>query len=937
MVLGNSRLLLLVVGVAFHLFYLWSIFDIYFVSPLVHGMEPQLSTTNPPAKRLFLIVGDGLRADTTFDKITHPVTGKTGHLAPFLRDIVLQKGTYGISHTRMPTESRPGHVAMIAGFYEDVSAVTKGWQENPVEFDSVLNQTRHSYSFGSPDILPMFAQGASDPNRIDTWMYGHEFEDFTQSSIELDAFVFRHLYQLFDNSTKDPELKKQLRQDQTVFFLHLLGCDTAGHGYRPYSAEYYDNVIYIDEQISKLTKEVKKFFGDDDTAFIFTADHGMSAFGSHGDGHPNNTRTPLIAWGAGINKPVINDFPIYDNYTEGWDLGSIKRNDVKQADIASLMSYLIGVNYPTNSVGELPLAYIDTKEEEKLKALYQNALSIVEQYHVKEAEMKESQFFFKPYHKFTDKPIQNYTNEIEQLISEIGSSKKVEAVKENEAIALVEELMKTTLDGLYYLTTYNWLMLRSIVTLGFIGWITYSFIIFLRLFILEKEIPTTTSFLNLVVFSSIGLIFNYILFYQRSPFNYYMYLLFPIYFWSQITSKNVVLKQGLQSFFKGIDVYKRVMILLGIIGVYEGIVYGFFERVIFTIFFVFLGFYPLLLGVQDVKTLGFWFLTNLGMSTYTLFDAVKIEDLKQINAASVLILCVGVIGYFKILVQAKSNSQFPKISDYTKALIAVQIALIGLMTLVTNKAVISLQAREGLPKSAQVLGWSIFIISLFIVPFLHYLYPHNDYRIRLLIIFLTFAPTFIILTISFESLFYVNFSIMLLQWIKIETDYFQKQGGKIENYSQLLRVSVIGFLYLQVAFFGTGNVSSISSFSLDSVYRLLPVFDPFPMGALLMLKLIIPYVLLSTALGVLNVKLGIKPYTISTLIISTSDILSLNFFFLLKTEGSWLDIGVTISNYCLAILSSLFMLILELISNVLLKNVEYHDEIITKEELKKEK
>uniref|UniRef100_A0A8C9XSF3 GPI ethanolamine phosphate transferase 1 n=1 Tax=Sander lucioperca TaxID=283035 RepID=A0A8C9XSF3_SANLU len=388
----------LLVGLTIHVVFFLSIFDIYFTSPLVHGMTPQATPLAPPASRLVLVVADGLRADSLFTLLPNGSSR-----APFLRSVMEERGTWGVSHTHVPTESRPGHVALIAGFYEDVSAVAKGWKENPVEFDSVFNETKHTWCWGSPDILPMFAKGASG-DHVYTHTYPAEEEDFASTDASrLDTWVFTQVKSFFQSAKSNSSLRASLLEGENIFFLHLLGIDTNGHAHRPMSREYLENIGLVDSGVAELVSMVEDFFGHDGrTAYVFTSDHGMTNWGSHGAGHPSETLTPLVVWGAGVHNAhiVTEPQPFNDGYLQDWKLEHLRRVDVNQADIAPLMASLIGVPFPVNSVGVLPLLYLNNSDQFKAESMYTNAIQVLEQYKMKMAQKKETtlSFLFTPYH-----------------------------------------------------------------------------------------------------------------------------------------------------------------------------------------------------------------------------------------------------------------------------------------------------------------------------------------------------------------------------------------------------------------------------------------------------------------------------------------------------------------------------------------------------------
>ncbi|KAJ3411822.1 Glycosyl phosphatidyl inositol anchor synthesis [Chytridiales sp. JEL 0842] len=832
------------------------------------------------------VKADGLRADKLYENGIAR--------SPYLREVVTSKGSWGVSHTRVPTESRPGHVALIAGFYEDVSAVTKGgkflrlyvasthvimhstgWKTNPVDFDSLFNETHKTWSFGSPDILPMFAKGTTDPNKVEMFMYPAESEDFAEDASKLDTWVFEKFDELLANSTKEPELSKDLQSEQIVLFFHLLGLDTNGHAHRPYSKEYLNNIKLVDEGISKVVKKIEAFYKHDKrTAYVFTADHGMSNRGNHGDGHPDNTKTPLIAWGAGIAEPVRLNSNATVAEDEVWGIEHLKRNDVNQADIAPLMSTLIGVPYPKNSVGVLPLAYLRNTEQYKATAAFGNAKQILMQFLVKEESKRRTEIVFTPY-----KPLIHHEKLEEEIQQLIGSNQI--ALAEQKSL----ELTNLCLEGLRYYQTYDWGFLRSIISIGYVGWIAYSLSFVLKTYCdvstkLTKGKQTwgpSNSSINTAGFI-VSAAFAIFLYLKDSSPNYYFYVFFMIYLWVETAKEHEAIMSMLSYLTRTGQWVSSIVKLLMYVAVLEVLVLSYFRREILTPGLLIAGFgWPLSLSSsfrsRNWRVVVYWIVSCTCTSMFTLLPVETVEDMTLVTWGGVVIILSGVAAavllpaYFSALPTNKASRR----REFAPTVIITQIALTLFSTIVVNDTSRRLKAKEGLPLLNQIISW--FLLSTCVViPAMDIVKGGHHFLRRLIVIYLAFAPVFVLLSISYEALFYFCFSQMLLAWLLMEKQVYSDVKGIVEqsndykdvieskaNKSQFrsltstdLRIASTFLFFINVAFFGTGNIASVSSFSLDSVYRFTTVFNPFLMAALLIFKMWVPFFLLSAILGVVS-------------------------------------------------------------------------------------
>uniref|UniRef100_A0A182TTI6 GPI ethanolamine phosphate transferase 1 n=1 Tax=Anopheles melas TaxID=34690 RepID=A0A182TTI6_9DIPT len=104
-------------------------------------------------------------------------------------------------------------------------------------------------------------------------------------------------------------------------------------------------------------------------------------------------------------------------------------------------------------------------------------------------------------------------------------------------------------------------------------------------------------------------------------------------------------------------------------------------------------------------------------------------------------------------------------------------------------------------------------------------------------------------------------------------------------------------LFLLVSFFGTGNLATVSSFDPNWVRCFVTTFSPFTMMALIVFKLLVPVLLLICVLKAMVIISSVPKTKMFTLTLMVCDWMCMNFFFLVKNKGSWMEIGSSISHF----------------------------------------
>lgn len=265
-------------------------------------------------------------------------------------------------------------------------------------------------------------------------------------------------------------------------------------------------------------------------------------------------------------------------------------------------------------------------------------------YRVKENQKKVTRLWYRP---FTGLPGDHSTH---QMLKHIR--KTIDKGEFKQAIRSCDDLMQLGLEGLRYLQTYDWLFLRALITVGYLGWIAFSLTTALDQHVLNRKTKARRSVANKSVLGAVLAALFTTLYMQNSSYRYYAYAIFPVLFWEEVlarretwigitkitleqVSANELIERGLSVMAFGVllevIVSSSQLLISQFTWTHIDQVQSYYHREIYTLAYMLAIYWPVLYGFEFFRSNWViclrWALLCAAMGIFTLLPAMKTEDI----------------------------------------------------------------------------------------------------------------------------------------------------------------------------------------------------------------------------------------------------------------------------------------------------------------------
>lgn len=475
----------------------------------------------------------------------------------------------------------------------------------------------------------------------------------------------------------------------------------------------------------------------------------------------------------------------------------------------------------------------------------------------------------------------------------------------DKAVKLSHHLIKLSLKGLNYYQKYDRLLLSCMVTLGFLGWISCVILrIFRETSKSSKKNDKWNSLTNKISFG-VGCTAVVLLQIEKAPITHYLYCLLPLVCWNYVVQQWTTIKTLCVTSLN--NVLKLVLSLLLVTLGLEVLVLSFFYRYILSVGLILLATWPLAtpLVKTHAVTVGLWIIHCLTLAWFPLLPVVgRDSNYQLVTLAGILSLIEAVV----VLYLYKKNKGC--FNTMTKVVLVIQFLILVSAVVILNHSAYNLSLKRGIPRVNHIFSWSTVICCVFL-PIL----VTDALVLRPLSTTMSLFPVYLLLSTSYEALFFLVLSSTMALWLTLEhqlsscfQDYPNTSLAQIPVHDPRdgharkvsfddLRCAFFFVYFIITAFFGTGNIASINTFDPTTVYCFITVFSPFVMGSLLILKILIPFVVVTCVFDAVHVVCKVPVNRLFLLVLIMTDFLALQFFYLVQDYGSWLEIGTSISHF----------------------------------------